>query len=249
MEHPGLPAPTELEHQALDHIEELDRIEPDGSAEFSRAQALLERMCAALWPSVRKAIVDFAPHAPPADALAPATLEVAVREIDERPSRLLGLSTGRELLAEALGVDPEGGLQTWLDHEARALAPGAEGFALDQALRAWVRQAYLGAGGADKRKIPSPAARRLRCALVADFHPQVRAAALAAEQPEQVVLATQLVLAHPGDIEAQINGMAAVRAEDESKALAAGPPRRFTVWHLAFAVVIAALTLYQYLWR
>lgn len=116
----------------------------------------------------------------------------------------------------------------------------------------------------------STALRVFRSAAVVAAGPSVRARLLAAEHPELLPLASQLVEVHR-------DGAALVAAFDAARAALAehiaksaptsetqpnnaqpnnqqgpmtdGPKRRFTWVHLTLALIVLGLTLWQYLWR
>lgn len=243
---------SEDEHQVLDEVDDGGSLD---AAQSALLDELLERHVGVLADTCVLAVRAFVPHAGSVSAIDPAQCERALEAISQQPRRALALTTVRELVAEAIGAEADGGVDGWIKAQAKEVEVDTDLFALDRALVAWVRGAYPAPSPTATRRQKAvvtpitPAARTLRCALVRDFAPPIRAAALAAEDPAAIERALALVLAHPHDIRAQIEGMAAPRAEQEAKAMAAGPPRRFSWWHVAFAAVIAGLTLYHYLWR
>ena len=223
MEHPGLPAVPEAVHNALDDLEDASESAATHARAREELQPHLEALCEALRPAIASALARTGDANP--------ALGVGLE--------LLGYATARSLCAEALGAEPDGGLVNAIAQ----LAPEAPDAALDARLQGFIASAY-------DPEACTPALRYFRVELLRDFHPQVRAAALAAHDPERLDLAADLC-ARISDTDALLDAFDQARAEADVDAakMAPGPPRHFSRVHLAFALLILALTAYHYLLR
>ena len=219
-------------HLALDDLEDAD----ENAAVHARARETLTRflpwLCRPLADNLVRAL----------EALAETQIEGRARlsaELQNDALALLAYSSGRSLVAEALGAENSGGVVAALT----ALAPRAGVPAMDSRLDELMAQAY------DPRRCTREL-RRFRVELLRGFHPQTRASALAALDPERLDLALGLC-EQIEDTPTLLDTFDQMRAEADVDAakLAPGPPRHFSAVHLAFALLIIVLTAYHYLLR
>lgn len=95
--------------------------------------------------------------------------------------------------------------------------------------------------------------RVFRLAAARSAGPSIRARLLAAEHPEHLALAHQLVAEHrdPGALVDAFEAAASAQAQDELEPSETidGPKRKFTWVHMILALIVLGLTLWHYVWR
>ncbi len=248
----------ELEHQALDRLDELEQV---GEADAADREAL-ERVSVAF---DRLALQEASRLLEAAEALVLAEPErtiararlVDVRSaIAEDPKLALALSPTVELIGLGLGLARERlawALLVEQGERASARAPAAFE-SLSTELAALLREAWPRSGSGP----PSLAGRVFRVQALGGGGPSVRARALAAEHPEHGKLAAALLAERPDASAAELvsafdqarTRLDAAAADAETKAPAPElPKRRFTWVHALLAAIILALTLWHYLAR
>jgi hypothetical protein len=237
VEHPGLPHPSEADHLALDELEDAS-VHGD---ERRRAEVHLAPFVTQLAQELGANLTTALHGVLPLDdgLVDRASIDELESTLADAPLHLLSYPTGRSLLGEALAAEPAGPLS---QHIA-TLGDGAPDRALSATLEVMTASAY------DSGRC-TPALRHFRVALLRGFHPALRANALAALDPARRDLALELCQQH-AKTDPLLDAFDQARAEADIDAakLAPGPPRHFSWVHVLFALIIAGLTAYHYLFR
>lgn len=249
----------ELEHQALDRLDELevdeldaDELDAQTLADRACVEAALTRLAAPAAARLLAAALVLA-DAEPSLALDREAIVAARERLAAHPELALALAPTIELLGLSLGLARAGlGFRVLLGLGERATSQAPAELALLSAeLAALLRDAWPREGA----EPPSLALRVFRVAALAGAGPSVRARSLAAEQPELLRLATMILGSQPdASAEELVAAFEAARARSDAEQRdeapeVPGPKRRFTWVHALLAAIIAALTLWHYLLR
>jgi hypothetical protein len=262
-----LPDPTEDEHLALDIFDDPSSTDAERDEAVATVDAFLDRALETMAPPLLSAIERAI-----RDGLAPGP-EVAMRwlatvrdHVEGAPRDLAGLGIARQLFSTAVGAETNGGLKRHLAITATPTIDRPAFAGLSTMVDGWLVDAYPNVD----RSGPSPLSRglrRFRLAVVWTADDATAAAAMAAEHPGLVPVAAALVERHSevdDALDAFDRGLARAAAgrggrptpddtDDSSSAdedgSPPGPRRRFTRYHLGFAVIIALLTVWHYVLR
>ncbi len=247
----------EIEHQALDVLEDLDDTEPASVSEAEAVEivgAAFDRLLVTQANRLLAAGQALA-LAEPERGLEPLVLERIRDQIAAAPGLAPALAPTLELLGLGLGLQRD--RRAWavaVERGNSAAGEAPDEFATVSArLAAVLRAAWP---QSDSGPTPSPALRVFRLAALADAGPSVRARAIAAEHPEHLRLATLLVLAQPEASPSELLDafdLARTKLETASDEVrepgSEAPKRRFTWVHALGAALILGLTLWHYLGR
>ncbi|MFV8756626.1 hypothetical protein ACNOYE_39280 [Nannocystaceae bacterium ST9] len=248
----------ELEHQALDRLEELERDDELGADDreaIERVQAGFERLLIGEAERLLAAAEQLA-IAEPARAIDRDALARVRAHLVDDPRRAPALAPALELIGLGLGLAREGLAWALLIERSEAAARDAPAdfAAISSSLTAILREVWP----RPDAPAPSPGLRVFRVAALADAGPSIRARSLAAEHPEHLRLATAILLANPEASPSELlDAFAAARARLElpipeevaPEPASEGPKRRFTWVHALLAAIILGLTLWHYLLR
>lgn len=249
----------ELEHQALDRLDELevddldtDELDAEIAGDRARVEAAFTRLAQPQAERLLAAALVLA-DAAPALALDRESLADVRERLLAQGELALALAPTIELLGLTLGLQRTGmGFRLLLGLGERATSQAPAELALASAeLAALLRDAWPREGS----EPPNHALRVFRVAALAGAGPSVRARSLAAEHPELLRLADALLRTQPDasadELVAAFDAACsrdAAEQRDEAPAVP-GPKRRFTWVHALLAAIIAGLTLWHYLLR
>jgi hypothetical protein len=237
--------PSELVHQALDDLIDADELGPELEEAQWRVRAWLDDLLPVL------AERTFA-HAVALPEIDEGSFDAARRELAERPKSAWGLTAIVELARTRYDLPEE----TAVAEVIRPLPDRSPTLAkADATLQAAIARSW---------ELPTDRAHRhFRCQLLEGGDREAQARALTAEHPEFLPIARTLVRSH-GDLETRLDAFEAEweafeaqrekgdeeGSGDEVPAVEARvAKRRFTWVHVAFAVLIIALFVWQYYFR
>jgi hypothetical protein len=246
----------ELEHQALDRLDDLDRSgEPDAADReaIERVLAAFDRLMIGEAQRLLDAAEALA-DAEPEHAIDRAALVEVRSVLAERPGLAPALTSTLEMLGLGLGLARDRLAWSLLITRCEAaVAHAPDGFAgLSTVLTALLRDAW------PRPDAPPPSAglRVFRLQALGGAGPSIRTRALAAEHPEHAKLAASLLAARPDASPRELfDAFEAARARleaatlDEAPPAPEGPKRRFTWVHALLAAILLGLTLWHYLLR
>lgn len=258
---PAVPSDLDdLEHQALDLLEDLDGSNEPGEANADTSEAVervrvaFDRLLIGEADRLLAAAQTLA-QAEPSRGIDPDALVQVRAAIATNPRLAPALAPAVELIGLSLGLARDRLAWTLLIERSEVAAVDAPTSfaALSTELAVILRDAWPQPDAAP----PSRAMRVFRLSALAGAGPSIRARAIAAEHPEQLRLAQALLVAQPEASPSELlDAFEAARVALESTTIdeapaqtTDGPKRRFTWLHALLAAIVLGLTLWHYLGR
>ncbi len=171
----------------------------------------------------------------------------ALDEIDADSSRAWTFTPAPLATQQILAI-PRDSLVQWMLRPAAAAEADRQRSRLTRVVTRWTRAAYLrtAAPSMPTDDPTAPELARFRLDAVRGAGNEIRARALAGDEPDQISLAREVV---KQAADAPVAMRAFTRAVESARAEqldASGPKRRFTWLHLTLAVVLVAVTAWHY---